>query len=443
MDSNALLICVGGLPSLSYQYSGQAILVVMGASVRAVFNEVLGIYERYGAWNRSLERVLSDGGGIQEMLELTAPLLMNDVTVIDGDLHILAAVSFEKTADGLAQVVKRENVVMPVSYVEKYKASIAKFRNNRSSFMADEGCYCINLYSGESLLGNLSLFPMMSELRPSDMFIMDELAVYIRAALQMRGDTKKWRQDQFESVVQKLLDGEFVEEEILAEYNGTSDSFPDGRFVCLCIQATPEDSDLTLEYVQAVMAANYTNLALAHVGDEHYIVKDFAGISRTYDEFVAAARVDLQRLGLQAGLSNRFHRLTKLRFHFSQAQNALRFAQQEKRTDSMVLFSEYALQYLMFNSPGIFPAEYVCPQSLIKLRKYDNGSSVDYWDTLRTYLDNQMSIADTARALGVHRNTLIQRIERIADMLENDLGDPMFRLWLRVSIYLFDWEERT
>lgn len=53
--------------------------------------------------------------------------------------------------------------------------------------------------------------------------------------------------------------------------------------------------------------------------------------------------------------------------------------------------------------------------------------------TLRAYLDRESSATDTAAALGVHRNTVMQRLERIRDLLPVDLDDPDDRIMVHLA----------
>ncbi|MCR8670520.1 CdaR family transcriptional regulator [Agrococcus sp. HG114] len=54
--------------------------------------------------------------------------------------------------------------------------------------------------------------------------------------------------------------------------------------------------------------------------------------------------------------------------------------------------------------------------------------------TLAAYLDHESSLAATATALGVHRNTVAQRIARVEVELGMDLGDPEVRLALQLAV---------
>ena len=53
--------------------------------------------------------------------------------------------------------------------------------------------------------------------------------------------------------------------------------------------------------------------------------------------------------------------------------------------------------------------------------------------TLTSYLDHESGIAATAEALGVHRNTVTGRIQRIQEILGVDMHDPGVRLALHLA----------
>ena len=53
--------------------------------------------------------------------------------------------------------------------------------------------------------------------------------------------------------------------------------------------------------------------------------------------------------------------------------------------------------------------------------------------TLSAYLDNESRIAATATALGLHRNTVSTRIQRVQELLGVDMADPEARLALHLA----------
>ncbi|NUH40158.1 helix-turn-helix domain-containing protein [Streptomyces samsunensis] len=56
--------------------------------------------------------------------------------------------------------------------------------------------------------------------------------------------------------------------------------------------------------------------------------------------------------------------------------------------------------------------------------------------TLRAFLDNESNMSKTAAELHLHRNTVIQRLQRIRSLLQVNLDDPGDRLALRLALRL-------
>ena len=65
---------------------------------------------------------------------------------------------------------------------------------------------------------------------------------------------------------------------------------------------------------------------------------------------------------------------------------------------------------------------------------HDESAPVSYLDTLKTYLDSNMSIAETARKMNLHRSSLIDRLNRITEILDCDLYDPLRRLTVQIVL---------
>ena len=97
-------------------------------------------------------------------------------------------------------------------------------------------------------------------------------------------------------------------------------------------------------------------------------------------------------------------------------------------------FQDYALTELIINSLGKMPTELFFSDGMRRLAAHDADAPVSYLDTLRVYLDQNMSMTKTSAALYVHRSTLLERIARIERELGVNLKDPDERL--RVQILL-------
>lgn len=72
-----------------------------------------------------------------------------------------------------------------------------------------------------------------------------------------------------------------------------------------------------------------------------------------------------------------------------------------------------------------------------ELIKADEKKDSQLLDTLDSYLANNQNIASTSRELFIHRNTLLYRIHKIESLLEEDLTNQQYSLYLRLALYLY------
>ena len=103
--------------------------------------------------------------------------------------------------------------------------------------------------------------------------------------------------------------------------------------------------------------------------------------------------------------------------------------------DGISMFEDSILLLLLKNALKGVPAKYYYTEGLTRLADHDASSQVSYIDTLKAYLDNNCSIAETARALHLHRSSLIDRLGRIIQTLGCDLNDSGTRLAMQIVLH--------
>jgi DNA-binding PucR family transcriptional regulator len=70
----------------------------------------------------------------------------------------------------------------------------------------------------------------------------------------------------------------------------------------------------------------------------------------------------------------------------------------------------------------------------MKLKDIDVESGTDYLPTLSSFVQNGMNQTDTAKALDIHRTTLIYRLRRISEYTNLDLNDHKSLLHAAISL---------
>ena len=95
---------------------------------------------------------------------------------------------------------------------------------------------------------------------------------------------------------------------------------------------------------------------------------------------------------------------------------------------------DHAFLYFLNKLAGdkSFGTELLHP-GLVRLKRYDARHGTDFYNTLYQYLLCERNVVATAKALFIHRNSMIYRLQRIQQLLDVDLEDPNMRLYLLLS----------
>ncbi|HLG77751.1 MAG TPA: helix-turn-helix domain-containing protein, partial [Ktedonobacteraceae bacterium] len=130
---------------------------------------------------------------------------------------------------------------------------------------------------------------------------------------------------------------------------------------------------------------------------------------------------------------------------FAEASEALQMGQ-DLRQDK---WSESRLQPIVthFNDLGVYRYLYkiahmddlrdVYQDQIARIDSYDRRKNTDLLDTLETYLECAGNLTRTSDRLFVHRNTLIQRLERLQSLCDIDLQDRSNWLTLQIAIKVY------
>lgn len=104
-------------------------------------------------------------------------------------------------------------------------------------------------------------------------------------------------------------------------------------------------------------------------------------------------------------------------------------------TDAAVTSDDY-LPYTAMFGPGEARVSVFVRNLLGPLLDWDADRGAELLTTLAAYLDNRLSPVATGRALHLHKNTVLQRLERIAELLGDGWQEPdtLFRIGVAVRL---------
>lgn len=133
-----------------------------------------------------------------------------------------------------------------------------------------------------------------------------------------------------------------------------------------------------------------------------------------------------------AGIGRPHRELDGLRKSLAEANEASLIAQAHNRERSAIEhIDQIGVQRILM---GWFASEEFAQYATsVLLPLASEGSDNEMVPTLEAYLDANCSTTDAALALGVHRNTVTNRIRRVSETLGVDLEDPETRLSLQLA----------
>ena len=137
---------------------------------------------------------------------------------------------------------------------------------------------------------------------------------------------------------------------------------------------------------------------------------------------------------MSCGVSEVFCDPFAARMYFLQARDALNIGHAFDPGSAIHRFGDIALADVLRRAFGELPVEAFMGEGLRRLADHDASSRTSYLATLAVFLDCNMSPTAAARALGVHRSTLVERLERIFSLLGSDLTNADERLLAQVVL---------
>jgi GAF domain-containing protein/sugar diacid utilization regulator len=144
---------------------------------------------------------------------------------------------------------------------------------------------------------------------------------------------------------------------------------------------------------------------------------------------------------LSVGISNVCQQISDYRQGFAEAQEALQMGQNlnENKGEQPVVthFNDLGVYRYLYKIAHTDNLRDVFQDQVAHIDDYDRRKNTDLLITLETYLECAGNLTRTSDRLYVHRNTLIQRLERLQSLCKVDLQDRSNWLTLQIAIKIY------
>ena len=141
-----------------------------------------------------------------------------------------------------------------------------------------------------------------------------------------------------------------------------------------------------------------------------------------------------QQYVLNIGVGEPTARLINVRRSFTQAKEAIRVSGNLRSVAGVHFYEDLIIYQLLSSGVENEKSAELYTLSIRSLVEYDKQNATNMVETLDCYFACNCNVSETAKALFIHRNTLIYRIDKIKSILGRDLKDSEERLLLQLGL---------
>ena len=395
------------------------------------FNTCQRLFDELEAWERALWTALVKQEPIQAMADASRDVLGGRVVVIDESFRFLARTD---AAD--------ERASMTLDTIRRYgdARELAYLSDEPFSLRLDDGeVLSVNLVDDARFLGCAFVLYDGREVPEGAGQLLAFFAKAIKEALlrgtrpfEVEEDLRRWALRGL--VDERPLDQR--ERDLLEARRGDA-------HVCACLGLSRFRGGLPASYLVARVERALPDCAAFEADDGVLVAFASAPDAESLrpDSVASLLLPVIASAEMSCGISDVFGDPFAARMHFLQARDALNIGHAFDPGSAIHRFSDIALPDLLRRAFDELPVEAFMGEGLRRLAEHDSSSRTSYLRTLGAYLDNNMSPTATARALGVHRSTFVERLERMLALLGSNLSDPDERLMAQIVLRSMRYRE--
>jgi hypothetical protein len=438
----------------------ESIFVFRDVLIFDVYNAVQNIYSRFDEWDTELQDILVRGSAAQAMLDCSDRIFNNPLILHDSYYKVI---SFSKKYADAFSMMSFMPQARNAAHVDLSEYDIYSQRRAVLFPTSMDGIRSIyvNIFQQNRLQYRLLVLEYSRKFYPSDSSLLEHLAERIQPVVADVSEDAAERM-RLSGLIRKILSGEYADDAYIKERLGKFNWLETHTYMCMKVSL---DSGKTGNFPEAIIhdgireivpgacvfehegaAAVFINLTDPGEGAPDGAMDIFDGFSgKKADRFSVALGTFLIDHGLRAGSSSRFsgRSFADIKLYYRQAEIALELGARNAPLAHLYYFSAFVKRHILEAGARELPASMLCAPELIKLRDYDLKHKTELLRTASRYLQNHLSHTQTSIELGIHRSTLMYRLDRIRDIGGFNIEDSDSQWYLLFSLKLLELEEES
>ncbi len=448
------------------------IIRVKGLKAIEAFELLQGVFDYYQDWESQVEDD-AEHGRFQDIVDRSERIFQNPLLIQNANSRALAM----SHVDDLSQMDAEWQYIARTGYSSLQSIHLMRYENASMELKLQNGSHTFQWRKNEQMTlnglteglafdsadcGRITLLEKNRPANPGDAQLLHRLGQILQAYM---GRTHKSDNDSsnvfFRLIQKKSVDPNDLKTQ-LQFYSWKADDVY--QLVLLKPQRFDDSStdQRALSIIQHSIRQTFPECICLRISEYVTLVAVENTFVRT--EFMSFLRSFSARNHVDVGFSLPEPGLQELSYMFRQSEFALNQGRLDpielpavndagvhlsqgypvSENDSSVPSSSLIRNFRSFGSLFLLGSDstdqklHFCDPVVRYLWKQKKRGKPELFDTLKSYLDHNLSSQKTADAMFLHRNTVIKRIRTIRNLMQCDFSDPNLILYLRQSILLLE-----
>ncbi|WHY01974.1 PucR family transcriptional regulator [Neobacillus sp. DY30] len=414
-------------------------------------------------------RITLEGGGIDRILSMLSETINNPIIFVNEDWKLVDFTEHMNNKVPLSYCLDlvKNRPAFPKEFVDSIPKNVSEMKKTiqRIYYLEDieVNCRILPVAAASYIYGYIIVWQTVSELTEFDFIILEQASTNIALerikAKEIEEVKLKIRQDFFDD----LLTGKITSSETihtLSEMHGLHSNY---MYYCIVINIQSEELEkyedmvarrvslenkarkcveLIYDYANKadgeVTCIHRNNRIIILIGQHENRPAVSVNEAKQYtNNLYSILNKQISNSNFLIGIGRQYETIHSLHKSFSEANESIRLMQKFENSGGVSHFEDHSIYHFLDSNIKAPDLEEFFMKQLGKIYEHDQLHGTSYIITLENYFQNNLNISETAKAMFLHRNTLIYRIEKIKEILNSDLKNSEELLQIQLALKIF------
>lgn len=414
-------------------------------------------------------RITLEGGGIEKISSMLSETINNPIIFVDRDwnlLHYTEHIDNKVPLEYCLDLVKNRQVFKQ-DFIDSIPQNISEIKKSIKRIYYLEGmeikCRILPVAVANYIYGYIVVWQTVRELTEFDYIILEQastnMALERIKAKEIEDVKLKIRQDFFDDLLTgKITSSETIQ--TLSELHGLNSQY---KYHCIVINIDSDElnhyEDIVARRVKLESISRkcvdliYDNSSKADgevtcffrnnriivlIGQNENRPPISINEAKLYaNEIYKVLEKQINNTIFLIGIGRQYETIHSLYKSFSEANESIRLMQKFDDKGGISHFEDHSVYHFLDSNIKDMELEDFFMKRLGKVYEHDQLHGTSYIITLENYFLNNLNISETAKAMFLHRNTLIYRIEKVKEILNSDLKNSEELLQIQLALKIF------